>query len=451
MKKISVVLFLVMALALFTSVVTAQEGGETVASGLNGPMGVLVDSDGNVWVIDSGVGGDEDLPFTDPQTGEVITASYGQSAQIVKVEAGSQSVVANLPSVVTGLDNIGGARLALVDGTLYATSGQWLAEPDGDSPQPNMAAVVKIEDGTVSEVANMWAFESDQNPDGHILDSHPYDIVAGPDGSLWLTDAAGNDLFTVDPASGDIELVAVFDGVPSPLPNPNRGGAMESDPVPTGIAFDSAGTAYVSYLPGFPFLPGSAKVVQVSADGQVSDYATGLTMLTDLGSDSDGNLYAVQFAVFTEQGPTPNSGAIVRVLPGDASEVVVSDLSFPTAIDFADNGDAYVTLNGVGAPGSGEVVKFAGLTGMAGTPVTEMMAAEEEAMAAEGDEAAMAEGDQADSMADEAATETETPETLPQSGGVTPDSLWRLGLLVVGGLILLTGGLLLRWAIVVKA
>jgi LPXTG-motif cell wall-anchored protein len=41
--------------------------------------------------------------------------------------------------------------------------------------------------------------------------------------------------------------------------------------------------------------------------------------------------------------------------------VVVSDLSFPTSIDFNPAGDAYVTTNGVGAPGSGEVLLFAGL------------------------------------------------------------------------------------------
>jgi sugar lactone lactonase YvrE len=65
--------------------------------------------------------------------------------------------------------------------------------------------------------------------------------------------------------------------------------------------------------------------------------------------------------LFTEQGPQPNSGAIVRVQAGDASEVVVDGLSFPTSIDFDADGSAYVTINGVGAPASGQVVKFAAL------------------------------------------------------------------------------------------
>jgi sugar lactone lactonase YvrE len=88
-----------------------------------------------------------------------------------------------------------------------------------------------------------------------------------------------------------------------------------------------------------------------------------LTTIADLRPGSDGNLYAVQMGQFTEQGPIPNSGAIIRVKQGDTSEVVVSGLPFPTSIDFnAGDDDAYVTTNGVGAPGSGEVLMFAALT-----------------------------------------------------------------------------------------
>jgi hypothetical protein len=196
-------------------------------------------------------------------------------------------------------------------------------------------------------------------------------------------------LLKVDPASGEVTVVAAFDGLPSPLPNPNRGGAMEADPVPTGVTFDSEGNAYVSFLSGFPFVPGSTKVVKVSADGQVSDYATGLTMLTDLRTGPDGNMYAVQFGLFTEQGPDPISGAILRIKEGDASEVLVKGLSFPTSIDFNADGDAYVTVGGVGPPGSGAVVKFSGLTAM--EAMAEPAMAEEPAAAEAETEPAMAE------------------------------------------------------------
>lgn len=332
----------------------------TFATGFNGPQGVLVDPDGNVWVIDSGVGGEEEIPFLAPGVGPV-TAKVGDSARVVKVASdGTQTEVAFLPSIASGQDLIGGARLALLDGTLYATSGQWVAEA-GPDRLPNAGAIVQITADAVTEVAETWTLENTDNPGDFAVDTHPYGLAVGPDGMLWVADAGANDLLKVDPATGAVELVAVIPPLPGPFPNPGRGDAQESDPVPTGVAFDGEGNAYVSLLSGFPFLPGSAKVVKVTADGTVSDYATGLTTLTDLRMAPDGQMYAVQFAIFGEQGPTPNSGAIVRIQEGDASAVVAEGLSFPTSIDFNAAGDAFVTINGVGAPGSGAVVTLAGL------------------------------------------------------------------------------------------
>jgi SMP-30/Gluconolactonase/LRE-like region len=223
-----------------------------------------------------------------------------------------------------------------------------------------MSTVVKLENEAITQVADTWAFESAQNPDGFVKESHPYGLAAGPDSKLWIADAGANTVYTVDPMSGDITLVATLGGIAGPLPNPGRGNAQESDPVPTGIVVNEDGSAYVSLLPGFPFVPGSAKVVKISADGTVSDYATGLTMVTDLQMAPDGNLYAVQLGVFTEQGPTPNTGAVLRIKDGKAEEVL-SGLSFPTGISFNSAGDAYLTINGAGAPGTGEVQMFAGI------------------------------------------------------------------------------------------
>jgi hypothetical protein len=395
--------------------VSAQEG-TTVASGYNGPMGVLVAPDGAIWVIDSGVGGENKATMTNPETGEATEVTFGDTARVIKVAAdGTQTVAATLPSFLLGQEASGGSRLALLNGVLYATSGVWAGASEPDGPAPKIAAVVKIADGQASEAAQTWPLEKEQNPDGFVLESHPYDLAAGPDGLLYVSDAGANTLLKVDPASGNVSLVAVFPGVPGPMPNPNRGGANESDPVPTGVDFKD-GTIYVSYLPGFPFLPGSAKVVRVAADGTVSDYATGLSMVTDLRTGPDGELYAVEMGQFTEQGPVPNSGSIVRVKAGKASEVVLSGLSFPTSIDFNAAGDAYVTINGVGAPGSGAVAMYAGLTKMAGSALPAPAPAP-----TAGGEAA--------------------PGSLPTTGGVPVNAVW---VALAAGAALVVAGLALR-------
>jgi LPXTG-motif cell wall-anchored protein len=373
MKRVSRVLGAAMVsaliLAALAGVASAADGGTVIASGFNGPQGVLVAPDGSVWVIDSGVGGDQEFTMKNPETGVDEKVTMGETARVVQVAPdGTQSVAATLPSFALGQETSGGSRLALLNGVLYATSGGWEkveAQPD---PPPNTAVVVKIEGGKATEIAQPWRLEWEKNPGGFAVDSHPYGLAAGPDGNLWVADAGGNDLLKVNPATGQVDLVVVFPGIPGPMANPARGGANESDPVPTEVVFGADGAAYVSLLPGAPFLPGSSKIVKVGADGSISDYATGLSMTTHIRNGPDGNLYAVQFGQFTEQGPVPNTGSILRIKAG-VPEVVASGLSFPTSIDFNAAGDAFVTTNGVGAPGSGQLVKFAALTSAAGSPL----------------------------------------------------------------------------------
>lgn len=57
----------------------AQPMGTTLASGFNGPMGVLVAPDGTVWVIDSGLGGDTRLEISNPESGEAVEVTVGDS------------------------------------------------------------------------------------------------------------------------------------------------------------------------------------------------------------------------------------------------------------------------------------------------------------------------------------------------------------------------------------
>ena len=338
----------------------------TVADGLNGPMGVLVDDDGNVWIAESGTGGEQETMSPIPGGNGPVAVRYGATARILRIAPdGSIREEAVLPSFMLGDQPYGAAGLAIVDGVLYASSGGRVEGASGER-LPNVAAVVRVADGQVTEVANTWDIERSENPAGAVVETNPWGLAAGPDGMLWLADAAGNTLWRIDPASGALQLAAVFEAMPGPIPNPARGGALEIEPVPTGVAVGGNGEVFVSLLPGMPFLPGSAKVVRVSADGVVSDHATGLTMLTDLAVGPDGRLYAVSLGEFTERGPTPNSGAVLRIGPDTTSEAVLSGLSAPTAIAFDRDGNAYVTLNGAGPPGTGRVMRYPGVARRSG-------------------------------------------------------------------------------------
>ncbi len=343
-----------------------ERAGTVIVDGLNGPQGVLVIEDGSIWVIDVGLGGDEEVEVEalDPNTNELIKATFGNTARVIRVTPGGQSqLVATLPSIFLGSDIVGGARLALLNSEMYATAGVWQGVASEEA-LPDTAAVLRVLQGSVREIVPLWKLEKEENPDGFVLESHPYGLTTGPDGFLYVADAGANTLLRVDVAAQTAEVITVFDGVPGPLPNPHRGGALQSDPVPTGVTFGADGRIYVSFLPGFPFLPGAAKVVVVDLDsGSVTDFATNLTMLTDLRTGTDGRLYAVRFGIFTDEGPIPNSGAVIRVGEGETSQEVITGLPFPTSVDFDENGNAFVVINGasIGVPGSGAVLRFDGV------------------------------------------------------------------------------------------
>ena len=48
-----------------------------------------------------------------------------------------------------------------------------------------VAVVTQVSDGQTTAVADTRAFEVASNPDLYILESHPYDLEAGPDGMIY--------------------------------------------------------------------------------------------------------------------------------------------------------------------------------------------------------------------------------------------------------------------------
>ncbi|MGL4650003.1 MAG: hypothetical protein ACRC1H_11385 [Caldilineaceae bacterium] len=177
--RILLVLGLVaLALVAFAGVALAQETGPegtVVGEGFNGPMGVLVDDNGDVWVIDSGMGGDEPVVVVNPEAG-VVTATVGSTSRIARINMADGTIddvatVASYGTPETGAS--GGNRLALVDGTLYASVSDWLNEPDIDPPAGVATIVTVGEDGTTTQFFDSWAHERDVNPFGVVYHAHP--------------------------------------------------------------------------------------------------------------------------------------------------------------------------------------------------------------------------------------------------------------------------------------
>lgn len=345
-----------------------------VASGLNGPQGVHVALDGTVYAVDSGAGGTQ--PFSDAEGAPPQT--IGNTAQVVRVGAnGQQSVVATLPSIGSEQGASGAGRVTSLNGTLYVTSGDWTVPAPTLNGQPvarpvGVGALVQIAGNGFTEIADAFAFEQRENPDNLPperegepgLHAHPYGLAASPDGkTLYIADAGGNDVLKFDIATKTLSLVAVF----APLQHTTEEGkTVTVQAVPTGVTFGQDGALYVSLFPGeaasgpdAPPVAVPAKVVRLDPQTRsVTEYATGLTALTDVQRGPDGNLYAVSIA----SNFAPNSGTVTRLKAGGVKELVLGGLNYPTSIAFNNRGDAFIADNGIGAPQSGRVLRYDYLT-----------------------------------------------------------------------------------------
>lgn len=302
---------------------------ELIANGLTNPRGFVWGADGTLYLAQAGVAGD--IPVL--ANGTPVPFFGGKSSSIVTIADGCATPVAEgLPSniMVDAGWVFGVMDVAILDGELYALSGG--GSPAGGQPESPNGVYRVLADGSWELVADLGAFFLEHPPAFLAPEYQPYgslfDMEVG-DGKLWVSEALGGRLLTVTP-DGQIELIADL---------------SEAHMVPTGIALDGEGGAYVTYETTVPYPEGSSKVTHVAADGTTTDVWTGLTAVTDLVMGPDGTLYAAEMSSVTTDEPpflTPGTGRIVRQTGPDSLEAVVTDMNYPVYLGFGPDGALYV-------------------------------------------------------------------------------------------------------------
>jgi len=223
-------------------------------------------------------------------------------------------------------------------------------------------------DGTVTQVADLLAFEQANNPDAVNsygfqglapdcvvppflaqapggIDSHGYGSLTLP-GITYVADAGGNDVLSVNrhgtvrtvavlpPASftATAELAAAFG-----LPPCVVGATVNLEPVPTDVELGRDGWLYVSSLPGGPedgSLGNLGSVYKVNPrTGAVTLLATGLAGATGVAVSPDGTVFVAE--LFGNQVSTISRNGTVTPLGA---------FTQPAGIEW-ENGRLYVSTN----------------------------------------------------------------------------------------------------------
>jgi hypothetical protein len=277
---------------------------------------------------------------------------YGPTGALTRLWNGKQEQVATgLPSYL----NPDGSAIGPHDVSFQGLGGAFVTIGFGEDPAIRAAfgeagasfgTLIQVApSGAWRVVADILVHEATTNPDGDIINSNPYGILAEP-GAHVITDAGANSLFRVE-ANGDISTLAVF---------PSRSAGRLTDAVPTEVVVGPDGAYYVSELTGVPFAAGAARVYRVVPGADPEVVLEGFKTIIDLDFGPDGSLYVLQHAT----GPVffPGPGEVIRVAPDGTRTVVAGGLTRPTSLLVGSDGAIYVSNRGASV-GTGEVLHIA--------------------------------------------------------------------------------------------
>lgn len=302
--------------------------------------------------------------------GDILVADAG---------AGIATLNGDTDIALPGVTDVG----PLGRGALWATTGAG-ADPTMDTGQ----AIYRTARGKTRLIANLFAFEQENDPDGNV-DSNPFDVQALGGGAALVADAGGNDLLRVD-NEGHVEVLAVFPdelvstanlkdlaGCPTPaipdlafacgLPEMIPGQA-----VPTSIAVGPDGNYFVGELKGFPAPAGASNIWRVSPDASwavcgsspdcVKVFDGGFTSIIDLAFDADGILHVAELdeqSWFAVEVLGAGTGGTVNAcdLETLSCSEVATGIPILTAIAFGNDGTLWATQNAL-IPGLAGVIEI---------------------------------------------------------------------------------------------
>ncbi|MET7622245.1 ScyD/ScyE family protein [Streptomyces sp. NPDC005408] len=340
----------------------AAPGYEVIASGLNNPRGIAVLEDGTVLVAESGTGkpgcaaGKECVGAT----GSVYRYAGGGSRSSGRVVTGLQSVAVGPkgpqePISATGPNDVAPGPYG---GFVVLNGGGGNLEHRATLGEDGKRAGTLYQSRSGRMLGDLVKYETDADPDwvlGHAptpqepttAHSNAWRFAQTRNG--WLVaDAGGNDLVRV-PGYGRISTETV-------LPDSKTADGTPVQAVPSGVVVAHDGTIYVSDMGALK--PGASRIWKIVPGHKPQVLVNGLTALSDLALDSNGNLVALSLTGgYTQTGPLP--GKIFKVDTGSKAVTEVptdGKLSMSTGLGIGPDDEIYVTNKSVGT--NGELVRI---------------------------------------------------------------------------------------------
>jgi len=322
------------------------DGAVVVAQGLWNPGDIAFGADGTLYVAEQGVSvtpeGDA-APATPAATPVSDVPQAG--LQILVWPQITQVAPDGTVSVLTS--EIGGVGIGVYDSTVYVSiGGSSVGGGLTPLPEENTVWAVDATTGAATQIAALGTYEVENNPDGTDVNPNLYGLAVDANGLVYVADAGGNTIYTIDPATGEFSLFAVVPNLTdltgaTPTAEEEAVQPGPRQPVPTAIVIDEGG--YINAV-----LLGEAwsgpSIIAFAPDGTYTTGISGLSMIVNAALGPDGLLYVSQL---TSDIATMAPGSIQRITADGTVETVIDGLLFPHGIAFDAEGNLFVTTNSI--------------------------------------------------------------------------------------------------------
>ncbi len=297
---------------------TGTWSNTVIASGLNGPRGMAIGPDGNLYVLEQGTGTPVGSPGADtapviPFIPGQVSERGGSTASITRVDLNSSGVpTGSQETVYTGLASfrefnpatntdrvisIGMNGLTISpDGTVYIAAGGGLAPETASAVGPladQLQGVLKVDglfgadpsQATVTPEFNSLQYAQANGPDGattlYNTESNLNDITTGSDGKLYAVDAARNDVYGLTNNGSTVDSVTVIQKQPPVLTPPQYAAVIAAGGDPTEQYAAEVANYTFKASNSVPDVPGNVPISSLAAAAAAAGLTTDGTATTN--------------------------------------------------------------------------------------------------------------------------------------------------------------------------